>query len=70
MSPKSPATQDSDDEPATFFEIEQRRLNNPGESRVNSDFRQLPPLPASSPWASENPTEPLIDRTEDGDQIT
>jgi hypothetical protein len=57
------ANDDSDDEPRTFFEIEQRRLNNPGESKPGD----LPPLPANSPWGSGPAPgrEELIDRRED-----
>ena len=56
-----------DPEPSTYFEIEQRRLNNPGESKVGSDVSQLPPQPPSSPWgAGPQPGDELpIDRTED-----
>jgi hypothetical protein len=60
-----------DDEPRTFFEIEQRRLHNPGEPRVGADVASLPPQPGGSPW-SQDPSgdEPLIDRSrEDGDTI-
>jgi hypothetical protein len=56
------AHDDSDDEPRTFFEIEQRRLDNPGESKVGSDVSSLPPQPPTSPWASDPvPDEPLIE---------
>jgi hypothetical protein len=58
-----------DDEPRTFFEIEQRRLHNPGEPRVGADVASLPPQPASSPWAAENQPEPPVDRSEDGDAM-
>jgi hypothetical protein len=55
------------DEPSTYFEIEQRRLHNPGEDKVGN----LPPQPPTSPWARDPvPDEPLIDRSiEDGDTI-
>jgi hypothetical protein len=57
-----------DPEPSTYFEIEQRRLNNPGESKVGSDVSQLPPQPSGSPWSEDPvPPEPPIDRSEDGD---
>jgi len=54
-------------EPSTYFEIEQRRLTNPGEDKVGGDVAQLPSLPASSPWGpGPGPgDEPTIDRTED-----
>ena len=56
-------------EPSTYFEIEQQRLNNPGESKVGNDAASLPPMPASSPWGSgPGPGDELpIDRSEDGD---
>jgi hypothetical protein len=56
-----------DREPSTYFEIEQRRLVNPGESKIGAAVSQLPPLPANSPWGSgPGPgTEEPIDRTED-----
>jgi hypothetical protein len=54
-------------EPSTYFEIEQARLNNPGESGASGTVHQLPPLPASSPWGSgPAPGDELpIDRSED-----
>ena len=61
-----PKTHD-DPEPSTYFEIEQRRLNNPGEDKVAPVMPQLPP---ESPWAAENQPEPTIDRSiEDGPTI-
>jgi hypothetical protein len=58
-----PKPHDDDPEPSTYFEIEQRRLNNPGESKPGN----LPPLPASSPWGSgpQPGREPFVDRSED-----
>jgi hypothetical protein len=56
------------DEPSTYFEIEQRRLDNPGEEAVG--VVTMPPLPPTSPWASDPVgPEPTIDRTEDGDHF-
>jgi hypothetical protein len=63
MSPTK--TNDKDEhEPSTYFEIEQRRLDNPGEEKAAPT---MPALPASSPWSAENvlPDELPIDRTED-----
>jgi hypothetical protein len=64
--PNSPP--DIDKEPSTYFEIEQRRLDNPGEEKVAP---VMPALPASSPWHHDPvPPEPTIDRSqEDGDTI-
>jgi hypothetical protein len=60
-----------DPEPSTYFEIEQRRLENPGEGKVGADVSSLPPQPKSSPWSSDPcGDEPLIDRSrEDGDTV-
>jgi hypothetical protein len=57
---------DIDKEPSTFYEIEKRRLENPGESRSGG----VPKLPPESPWAAEQLPEPTIDRSrEDGNTI-
>jgi hypothetical protein len=67
----SPSPKPNDSEPSTYFEIEQRRLDNPGETKVGGDVSSLPPQPKSSPWgAGPGPgDEPLINREEDGDKI-
>jgi hypothetical protein len=39
-----------DDEPRTWFEMERRRLLNPGEDK---SAPKVPWLPASSPWAAD-----------------
>jgi hypothetical protein len=39
----SPTPKPSDPEPSTYFEIEQRRLDNPGEAKVGADVSSLPP---------------------------
>ena len=59
----SPTPKPSDPEPSTYFEIEQQRLNNPGEGKVGADVSSLPPQPKSSPWgAGPQPgDEPLIE---------
>ena len=65
-----PTTRDGDEsEPSTFFEIEQRRLVNPGEGKVSAN--DIPPLPPSSPWHHDPvPPEPTIDRSiEDGPTV-
>jgi hypothetical protein len=56
-----------DKEPATYFEIEQRRLTNPGEDKISAS--DIPSLPPTSPWHHDPvPAEPTIDRSrEDGD---
>jgi hypothetical protein len=60
----SPLHPTPDPEPSTYFEIEQRRLHNPGEDKVGA----LPPQPPTSPWATDPvPDEPTIDRSDDGD---
>jgi hypothetical protein len=71
MSAPPPKPHDSGDkEPSTYFEIEQARLDNPGEAKVGGTVHQLPPLPASSPWAGDPVgPEPTINREEDGDTI-
>jgi hypothetical protein len=65
--PKPPA---DDDAPTTYYEIEQRkRLNpEPGEERGDA-VQHYPKLPATNPWAQENPPEPTIDRREDADHF-
>jgi hypothetical protein len=62
-----PKTHD-DPEPSTYFEIEQQRLNNPGEEKVAPVMPRLPP---TSPWHHDPvPDEPTIDRSiEDGPTI-
>jgi hypothetical protein len=47
------------DEPSTYFEIEQRRLDNPGEDKPAP---VMPAQPPTSPWAADPvPPEPPID---------
>jgi hypothetical protein len=56
-----------DTEPATYFEIEQRRLVNPDEEKA-SVGPKMPKLPSTSPWSRDPvPDEPTVDRREDGD---
>jgi hypothetical protein len=66
-----PPLRPGDREAVTYFELEQRRRSLSDDpvppSGISAD---IPPLPASSPWASDPvPDEPTIDRTEDGDTI-
>jgi hypothetical protein len=57
-----------DNEPISYFEVEQRRRAGPGEVKPNFDFSELPSLPKSSPWSGDQLPEPTIDRSrEDGD---
>jgi hypothetical protein len=63
----SPPLHPVPDEPTTYFEIERRKSAAPeiGGDKIGGD---LPPMPASSPWAGDPvPDEPTIDRREDGD---
>jgi hypothetical protein len=66
----SPTPKPSDPEPSTYFEIEQQRLNNPGEEKTAPTMPELPP---TSPWAASIDevvgVEPSHDRTEDGDRF-
>jgi hypothetical protein len=57
---------DRDDELRSYFEFEKRKRANPelGVGAISANIK-YPRLPATSPWASENPTEPTIDRSED-----
>jgi hypothetical protein len=69
--PQKPATAD-DQEPSTFFEVEQRRRRHPelGVGEISGDMK-YPRLPSNSPWASDPvPAEEPIDRSEDGPIIT
>jgi hypothetical protein len=62
--PKKP----DDPEPSTYFEIEQHRLQNPGEEKAGGP--RMPRLPETSPWHHDPvPPEPTINREEDGDFI-
>jgi hypothetical protein len=61
---------DRDDEVRSYFEFEQRKRANPelGVGAITGNIK-YPRLPETSPWASEIPTEPTIDRSEDGPTI-
>jgi hypothetical protein len=59
-----------DPEPVSYFQLEQRRRANPGETKANTAISQLPSMPAASPWSADPvPPEEPIDRREDGDFI-
>jgi hypothetical protein len=68
MQPRKP-DDSREPEPVSYFQLEQRRRANPGEEKPNSDFSELGPMPASSPWSGDQPAEPTIDRSEDGDNV-
>jgi hypothetical protein len=53
-----------DDEPRTLHELQKRRSANP-EVFVGEGSDPVPKLPPESPWTTQLPDEPLIDRTED-----
>jgi hypothetical protein len=67
-----PKSHDDSDEPQTMFEWQRRSINNPelgGEGKGD-----VPPMPASSPWAASIDeicgVEPTIDRSaEDADHF-
>jgi hypothetical protein len=60
---------DSDNEPVSYFQLEQRRRAGPGEDKPAFDVAELPPQPSGSPWSADPcGPEPTIDRSrEDGD---
>jgi hypothetical protein len=66
-SPPRHPSRPGDREPTTYFELQRRSLSSDPDIAPRTDAK-LPPLPSSSPWASEvvGP-EPPIDRSEDGD---
>jgi hypothetical protein len=49
------------DEPRTYFERQRRKMTELGEGEGDA----IPQLPPESPWSTQLPDEPLIDRTED-----
>jgi hypothetical protein len=58
-----------DREPTTYFELQRKGLSSDPDS-LRGISAEIPPLPPSSPWASDPvPDEPLIDRSDDGDEM-
>jgi hypothetical protein len=55
-------------EPVSLFELERRKRGlEPGQGTISDDF---PKLPGDSPWHHDPvPTEPAINREEDGDHF-
>jgi hypothetical protein len=58
-----------DNEPISYFQLEQRRRAGPGEEKASFDSSELPAMPAGSFWSGDQPPEPTINREEDGDFI-
>jgi hypothetical protein len=55
-----------DREPATYHQLQRRGLSSDPDPRLQGTSADIPPLPPSSPWASDPVgPEPPIDRTED-----
>jgi hypothetical protein len=65
MSPTN--TNDDDDTPLTYYEIELRKRLNPavGEEKGEA-VQKYPRLPQGNPWSEPLAPEPLIDRRCDG----
>jgi hypothetical protein len=59
-------THDRDDEPKTIFEWERRFRKLREDDLAAGTIAELPPLPKTSPWSTENAVEPTINREEDG----
>jgi hypothetical protein len=56
----------ADDQPKTYFEIQRRRDRHPEPGAEGGKISDpVPKLPPESPWTTQLPDEPLIDRTED-----
>jgi hypothetical protein len=64
----SPPLRPGDREPVTLFELARRSIANPPPGETPALGDAIPLLPPSSPWAADPvPSEPTIDRSEDGD---